>query len=104
MCLQKCYLRAGVLLVRVCKGDILKKNDSYFHTLYLLEINFYVIKDPDRRHLMLLPSNTYMNSDKIHQWFLIHQNSSMAEELFWTFGRNEETNKKIRKHHSFEEY
>ena len=45
-----------------------------------------------------------MNLDKIHQWFLIHQNSSMAEELFWTFGRNEETNKKIRKHHSFEEY
>ena len=44
-----------------------------------------------------------MNLDKIQQWFLIHQNSSMAEELFWTFGRNEETNKKIRKH-SFKEY
>ena len=36
-----------------------------------------------------------MTSDKIHQ--------PNAAELFWTFGRNEGTNKKIRKQ-SFKEY
>ena len=30
--------------------------------------------------------------------------NSMAAELFWAFGRNEEINKKIRKHQSFKEY
>ena len=29
---------------------------------------------------------------------------SMAAERFWTFGCNEGTNKKIRKHQSFKEY
>ena len=30
--------------------------------------------------------------------------NSMAAERFWTFGCNEGTNKKIRKHQSFKEY
>ena len=30
--------------------------------------------------------------------------NSLAAELFWTFGHNEKTNKKIRKHQSFKEY
>ena len=44
MCLKlshrRFYLQTATLLVRVCKGNILFKEDRYLHTLYLFEIKF----------------------------------------------------------------
>ena len=40
LCLQRFYLQAAILLVRVCKGNIFFEEDRYLHTLYLFEIKF----------------------------------------------------------------
>ena len=90
LCLRRFYLQTGVLKY------IFLKNNSYLHTLQLLEITFKVIKDADRRHLMFLPV--------IDTWPRVKFINSMAAESFWAFGRNEGTNKKIRKHQLFKEY
>ena len=59
-------------------------------------INFYFIKDADRRHMFF--------TTVIHTWLRMKFSNSKAAKLFWVFGHNEGTNKKIGKHQSFKEY